>query len=288
MFLDGQELTNLSGGGLTGRLSGAVSRLLQSAGVFAPDINEPMGDFNREIKDIFLVADASGETYDSCLALTGSLLLLVSLRHAQRVLLSHDYARSISDLYAQLIEGQDYQVEIERIEYCSSNLQLVQASNDELEEGLNAEHPQATLVNLFALVRARRQVPGVYKSEPEIRLAHMQTRVGSNLADEPTRPELLLYDITAPFLQHLPDALTAEANAQTPLLLDACSFTVATSGCSVVMMVGAHSQQGLMVEMDATTSLTNVRAFTKGTGCAKILGLNLSSQDELTQSLTSS
>ena len=31
-----------------------------------------MGDFNREIKDIFLVKDAVGETYDSCLALTGT------------------------------------------------------------------------------------------------------------------------------------------------------------------------------------------------------------------------
>ena len=103
MFLDPQELASLNQGGLTGRLSGAVSRILQSAGVFGPNITAPMGDFNREIKDIFLIADASGETYDSCLALTGSLLLLVSLRHAQHVLLSHDYARSISDLYAQLV-----------------------------------------------------------------------------------------------------------------------------------------------------------------------------------------
>ena len=84
-----------------------------------------MGDFNREVKDIFLVKDAVGQTYDSCLALTGSCLILVSLRQAHQVLLSHDYARAIDEGYAQVVEDKDYQeVAIERIEYCSSNLQL--------------------------------------------------------------------------------------------------------------------------------------------------------------------
>ena len=71
--------------------------------------------------------------------MTGSQLLLVSLRHAQQVLLSLDYTRSISDLYAQLVDGKDYQVEVERIEYCSSNLQQASASDDESGEGGDEE-----------------------------------------------------------------------------------------------------------------------------------------------------
>ena len=130
------------------------------------------------------------------------------------------------------------------------------------------------------MVKVRKHLRGVYETETEVLLAHLQTEVGSRLAGYAPQVYLLFYDITPHFLQHLPEMTTAEA-VQTPLLLDACSFTVSTSGCSVVTMIGARSQHGLMVEVDATTSLTNVRVFSRGTGCAKILGLNHSSQDEL-------
>ena len=45
----------MGGSGITGKIAGAFTKVLQGAGVMGQNVEDPLSDFNKEIKDILIV-----------------------------------------------------------------------------------------------------------------------------------------------------------------------------------------------------------------------------------------
>ena len=95
-------------------------------------------------------------------------------------------------------------------------------------------------MNLFCLVKARKQLPSSYETEEEILIAHFQTQVSGDpslVANQP--PELKFYDITREFPSTT--ATKSEEMMQYAIVYDSCSFTIERTGMCILLLVSQAS-----------------------------------------------
>lgn len=74
-------------------------------------------------------------------------------------------------------------------------------------------------------------------------------------------PQLKFYDITKEFVEHIPVMSVEDEMKSAALIYDACSFRDKRE-CSILLIVSAANQQGIMLEMDAVRDRSNFKPFT--------------------------
>ena len=140
------------------------------------DVPDPLTKVRAEVKNLFLIETVQGSSYDSCLAVTGKELVQASLVNMQSELWRQDYVDAITQAYEGLAEGKPFQIEVDRVDYCASHLQVVPCDDVDMEDADDGEATEQYL-NLFCLVKARRQQTSSYETEHETLIAHFQTQV---------------------------------------------------------------------------------------------------------------
>ena len=96
----------------------------------------------------------------------------------QNELWRHNFVNTITEVYTRLPQNKVFQVEVDRVEFCSSHMQVTDTEvemSDIDEAGAKEQY-----LNLFALVKAIKQLPSSYERETEYLIAHFQTQVCGN------------------------------------------------------------------------------------------------------------
>ena len=122
------------------------------------NIDDPQQALKCEVRNIFLLEDQEGQSYDSCLAVTGSELVQASLTNLGQTMWRCNYTQAISDAFTKLSENKPYQTEIERIDYCVSHLIDAVESDDDAMMGQteDASYARAQRLHLFAIIKSRK------------------------------------------------------------------------------------------------------------------------------------
>lgn len=128
---------------------------------------------------MFLVMDSRIEDRcKRCLGLTGSEIFLVNLSNQGPLLLfSYNYEEIIKHRYLEVRAAKNEQIEIDRFEYASSNLQesqiVVGDSQSEFSAEQSSDNKLVVLHNLFVVMTVNSYTDNAnYSSEHETILVH--------------------------------------------------------------------------------------------------------------------
>lgn len=87
--------------------------MFRASGVLTPaNVADPQQLVRSEVKNLFLIDDSTGQSYDSCLAVTGKELIQASLVNLQHELWRYNFADTISEVYSRLVQNRNYQTEV--------------------------------------------------------------------------------------------------------------------------------------------------------------------------------
>lgn len=123
------------------------------------DVQDPLKKIKEEVKNLFLIESERDQAYNSCLAVTGEELIQASLVNLRTRLWSHNFVKTISAGYEHHASNRNFNVEVDRVDYCASHLQVNYGEQDGLDVDMNDIDDQGVaeqLLNLFCLVKARK------------------------------------------------------------------------------------------------------------------------------------
>ena len=81
-----------------------------------------MSAIRAEVKNLFLIETEQGNSYNSCLAVTGKELVQASLINMQNEIWSHNYVDTITQAYLKMASNKTYQVDVDRVDYCACHM----------------------------------------------------------------------------------------------------------------------------------------------------------------------
>ena len=121
---------------------------------------------NKEVKQLILVKNVSGESHDSVLIVTGISVTQASLREPGTALFNLNYVDFISEGCKQFFQLRNVDVTVDRVEFCASHVNYEQSN-----EFVKPVH------HVFALVLLRKPVVNGYGHGQEVRIAQISTRL---------------------------------------------------------------------------------------------------------------
>jgi len=104
-----QTLERQSQSGLYSRLTSSLGSIFRgAAGVMQTTAPDPLRDARAEVKCLLLVGDIQSESYDSCLAVSGSVLIQASLTNVHQELWRRNYSDEIKEVYSRLSQNKAF------------------------------------------------------------------------------------------------------------------------------------------------------------------------------------
>ena len=115
----------------------------------------------------------------------------------------------------KLQEKSNSQLDVERVDYCSCHKQIIEAASGALNENGMGDSDdytteKQTFLNLFVIVKARKQDRQTYSTVQETLIAQLQVEVSGDPSCVKFDPELKWYDISDEFVLSIEGHSVAE------------------------------------------------------------------------------